>query len=203
MPRKARRRAHSHVDGRAHRHAYRDAHRGRSSPRPNHRERGNLFIAHFFGARRRRTPRVPERIGGAASEGPRVRCAVGYAQIDTGRRRSPSACSETFVFKKRARRSSRSSRHPHFPTGPTHGAASEPCMRRQTHRRVHACRISEHAGGERRGPLSMGRYPNDATFFFKKISPSTPTANAEGLCRSGGTSRRVSPRLFRRHPPIR
>ena len=41
-----------------------------------------------------------------------------------------------------------------------------------------------------------------APFFFS-ISRSMPTANADDPCRSEGTSMRVSPRPFRRHPPIR
>ena len=38
---------------------------------------------------------------------------------------------------------------------------------------------------------------------FFSVSRSTPTANADDRCRSEGTQRRISPRLFRCHPPTR
>ena len=44
----------------------------------------------LFGTRRRQTPRRLDRVGRVASERSRARCV----QMDTGRRRLPSACSE-------------------------------------------------------------------------------------------------------------
>ena len=45
-------------------------------------------------------------------------------------------------------------------------------------------------------------FPAESGVFFS-ASRSMPTANAEDPCRSQGTKRRVSPRPFRQHPPIR
>ena len=61
--------------------------------------------------------------------------------------------------------------------------------------------IGDQRTAQAHGPYQRTNHPQ-CVFFFS-TSRRMPTANAEALCRSERTQRRVSPRPLRRHPPIR
>ena len=87
------------------------------------------------------------------------------------------------------------------------------CVRACVHACMHACvracalraceRFSlDGRAWQRQDRRKLDQRRSCTVVFFFNISRCIPTANAEDLCRFEGTSRRVSPRPFWRHPAM-
>ena len=124
-----------------------------------------------------------------------------YLQIDTGPRRSPSACSERLKKKSHARQEHGVQQHEHRVQPDERAVAlreRRPLLQRDGG--LDDERQDQRVDREHREDGQVLRH----LFLKKNISEKiSPTASAKGLCGSEGTSRRVSPRPSQRYPPTR